>query len=67
MLLHKKSETGTIQGSMLGPFLYGIYILPLFDLEKMTNYADDNLIIRYNASIVELINDIGKSLKAITR
>ena len=28
--------------SILGPVLYEIYISPLFDLLKLTNYADDN-------------------------
>ena len=36
------SKTPTIQGSRLGPILYAIYVSPLFDLEKMTNYADNN-------------------------
>ena len=42
----KTSYTGTIQGSRLGPILYAIDVSPLFDIEKMTNYADDNLIVR---------------------
>jgi hypothetical protein len=29
-------ESGTIQGSILGPFLYAIYVSPLFDLIKLT-------------------------------
>ena len=41
----KTSDSGTIQGSRLGPILYAIYVSPLFDQEKMTNYADDNLIV----------------------
>ena len=34
---------GTIQGSILGPLLYAIYVSPLFDLLNITNFADDNL------------------------
>ena len=41
----KTSDSGTIQGSRLGPILYAIYVSPLFDQEKLTNYADDNLIV----------------------
>ena len=63
----KTSESGTIQGSRLGPILYAIYVSPLFDIEKMTNYADDNLIVRWNNSLVELITDMEKSLEAITK
>ena len=63
----KTSETGTIQGSRLGPILYAIYVSPLFDIEKMTNYADDNLIVRWNKCLVELISNMHKSLEAITK
>ena len=63
----KTSETGTIQGSRLGPILYAILVSPLFDLEKMSNYADDNFIIRINKFLPELINDMEKSLEAIPK
>ena len=33
---------GTIQGSILGPILYAIYVAPLFDLTDLSNFADDN-------------------------
>jgi hypothetical protein len=62
-----KSETGTIQGSILGPILYAIFVAPLFDLEKLSNYADDNYIIRWNSCIESLIIDMKKSLEAITK
>ena len=32
---------GIIQGSILGPILYAIFISPLFKIEKVTFYADD--------------------------
>ena len=63
----KTSDTGTIQGSRLGPILYAIYISPIFDLEKMTNYADDNFIIKTNKNLTQLIVDLRKSLEAITK
>ena len=37
-----RSNVGTVQGSILGPILYAIFVSPLFDLAKMTLFADDN-------------------------
>ena len=39
----------------------------MFDLEKMSNYADDNFIIRSKSYLSEIINDMEKSLEAITK
>ena len=36
------SKYGTVQGSILGPILYAIFVSPLFDLAEMTMFADDN-------------------------
>ena len=33
---------GTVQGSILGPVLYAMFVCPLFDLVKMSGFADDN-------------------------
>ena len=35
------SDLGTVQGSILGPFLYALFVSPLFDLTKLTAFADD--------------------------
>ena len=40
-----RSEVGTVQGSILGPILYEQFVSPLFDLMKMTLFADDNYVI----------------------
>ena len=62
-----QSETGTVQGSILGPFLYAIYVSPLFDLTPLTNFADDNFVIRWNSCLGSLINDMKVSLAMILK
>ena len=57
---------GTVQGSILGPILYAMYVSPLFDLHNLTNFADDNFIIRWSNSRTELGSDLERSLEAIS-
>ena len=45
------SDVGTIQGSILGPILYALFISPLFDLTQITNFADDNFYIEWNSDL----------------
>ena len=33
---------GTVQGSVLGPILFSLYMAPLLQLEDVDLYADDN-------------------------
>jgi hypothetical protein len=58
---------GRVQGSILGPFLYAIYVTPLFDLNNLTNFADDNLIIRWSSHMPGLVIDLERRIKAITK
>jgi hypothetical protein len=58
---------GTVQGSILGPILYAIYVTPLFDLYNLTNFADDNFIVRWNSHRGSLIVDLESSLMNITK
>ena len=47
---------GTVQGSVLGPVLFSIFIRPLYDLEIITTYADDNYLgsENYNLNLAKL-------------
>ena len=54
---------GVVQGSILGPILYAIFVSPLFDIIKLTNYADDNFVVRWNMQIRPLIAEIERDLE----
>jgi retron-type reverse transcriptase len=41
----KFSKFGTVQGSILGTILCAIYVSPIFDLKKMTKFANVNHIV----------------------
>ena len=58
---------GTVQGSILGPVLYAIFVSPLFKIADLELFADDSFITKSNESVTELIKDMEKSLEAITK
>ena len=46
---------GIVQGSILGPILYAIFISPLFEVENLTCFADDKFPLAWNQSALVLI------------
>ena len=42
----RSCEIGTVQGSIHGPILYAIFVSPIFDMQDLIKFADDNFIIR---------------------
>jgi hypothetical protein len=42
------SNDGTVQGSILGPVLFSLFMSPLLEIEDVMSYADDNYLIRGN-------------------
>ena len=48
-------ESGTIQGLILGLILYAIFVSPLFYLQKLFNYADDNFVVRLGVTRTKTI------------
>jgi hypothetical protein len=57
---------GTVQGSILGPVLYALFVSPLFEIEDFSAYADDTYIPRWIVCLETLIIDIENSLERIT-
>ena len=51
-------NSGTIQGSILGPILYAVYVSPLFDLTDLSNFADDNFAITWHSCKHTAINNM---------
>ena len=48
-------NSGTIQGSILSPILYAIYVSPLFDLTDLSNFTDDNFSLSCKVFRLQLI------------
>ena len=58
---------GTVQGSILGPLLYALFVSPLFDLACMTMFADDNYVIVWHKQLNILSIEIKNTLETIIR
>ena len=61
----KCSWNGIIQGSILGPVLYAVFISPLFDIEKLTCYADDKFPIVQDKNRLRLVTKMQEKLENI--
>ena len=57
---------GTIQGSVLGPILYALFVSPLFDLTEIVNFADDNFCVESHRDLAVLITNLEMRLEMIT-
>ena len=62
-----ESNTGTIQGSILGPILYAIFVAPLYDISKLSNFADDNFALNQNKIKNTCIIDMEIKLRKIIK
>ena len=58
---------GTVQGSVLGPVLYAIFVSPLFDIIPVLSFADDSYNVETSVDKKTLIEDMEKSLEAIMK
>ena len=55
-------DYGTIQGSVLGPVLFSIFIRPIYKIEDLTTYADDNYLGADNIPNIHTPNILGETL-----
>ena len=61
------SGVGTVQGSILGPILYALFVCPVFDLAMLTMFTDDNYIIHWNKHRADLIIQTKNTLELIIK
>ena len=66
-LIFHELNVVTFQGSILGPILYTIFVLPIFDLAKMTRFADDTFILKCNKFPPQFIDDMKRLLELILK
>jgi hypothetical protein len=49
---------GTLQGCVLGPVLYSIFVSPLFDIVSALSFANDSYAVKSNKNKEESIKDM---------
>jgi hypothetical protein len=57
---------GTVQGSILGPVLFSLFVSPVFELQNIVAYADDTYTVTSSRSKGNLVTNIGVALTAIS-
>ena len=60
------SNIGTVQGSILGPVLFSLFVSPVFELQNIVAYADDTYTLTSSRSKENLVTNIGVALTAVT-
>ena len=61
----KESNSGTVQGSVLGPVLFSIFIRPIYDKEDLTTYAYDNYVIKESGSLLHALKQVESSVQNV--
>jgi hypothetical protein len=58
---------GTVQGLILELILYAIFVSPIFDLEFVFTFADDNYEPKITCTIPEFIKDMEKATLSVNK
>ena len=61
-----KVNIGTVQGSILGPVLFSLFVSPMFGLNNIVAYADDTYTITSAKEKGKVITDVGDALTRIS-
>ena len=51
-------EVGTVQGFILDPLLYALFVSPIFNLTKFTLFADDKYVLLWKKHLTTLLKDM---------
>ena len=62
-----QDNSGTIQGSVLGPVLFCLFIRPLFEIEELIAYADDNYMGDENDSLELAIQNVKTKTESVIK
>jgi len=62
-----KVPEGTVQGSVLGPILFAIFIAPMFKLARVSSFADDSYLSENGSDVRDVVNKLQNSASLLTK
>ena len=62
-----EDNSGTIQGSVLGPVLFCLFIRPIFEIVELIAYADDNYMGEESKNLEEAIQNVKEKTETVIR